>query len=396
MRWRCLLLLPCLSALAAACSDATSSDDAPGAWGVAPDAGDAANATTDSSARADSSPPGADSGGSPDAPPGSSPDAAGYSGDGGTGGGGDDSGSSDSAPPATGAGDDGGTSADGGDTHDSGTDAAMRDTGAPDAGAAAPDWSTEFVANGGQWPNATSGVTFGFSDPQAEDGNVVQLLLPGAPGMGAAYNAGTGFATEIDSPVMFQYGTFRARLTLPTCDPSEDVVNGFFTFFNDGTDHDGNGIIDNSEIDMEILCGLPHVLSLTTWTDYSSDTSFNKFTRLIDFSTGAYSETVTPNSFDLQPKGTLPELLHPEFPAANTFYEMGFDWRPGELRFFLVLGGTEITLWDYTDPRQIPKLTSALLLNVWHPSTHWTGDNSPANYPAHDAVTHIDWVRYWK
>jgi len=301
---------------------------------------------------------------------------------------------------SSGAGDGSSGSPDASDAASSSSDAPHDGPGEAAADAGAPDWSTEFAANGGLWSNVTSqatgSVTFGFADPLAGDGLAARLLFPGAPGLGSAARAGTSFATEIDSAQTFTYGTFRARLALPTCAATEDVVNGFFTYFNDGTDHNGNGIVDNSEIDIEILCGNPHTISLTAWTDYASDTSFLAMSRLVDLSTGAYSQTTNPASYDQTPMGTLPAFQHPEFPAANTYYEMGFDWRASELRFFIVLGGQEITLWDFTDAAHIPTLASQLMFNVWHPTTHWTGDNSAANYPANDAVAKLDWAKHWK
>jgi hypothetical protein len=182
---------------------------------------------------------------------------------------------------------------------------------------------------------------------------------------------------------------------MATCASTEDVVNGFFTYFNDGKDENGNGIVDNSEVDIEILCGNPQVVSLVLWTDYTSDTSFLGLSRQVNLATGAYSQTESASSYAQTPMGTLPQFVNAPYPQANTFYEMGFDWEPTEVRFFIVLGGTELTLWDYTDPTHIPTHTSSLNFNLWHPSTHWAGDGSPANYPANDAVERVDWARYW-
>ena len=44
---------------------------------------------------------------------------------------------------------------------------------------------------------------------------------------------------------------------------------------------------DNSEIDIEILCGTPNVISMTTWTDYqAAPERFLKWTRAVDRATG--------------------------------------------------------------------------------------------------------------
>jgi hypothetical protein len=264
--------------------------------------------------------------------------------------------------------------------------------------AAPPTWSSEFVARADQWPYLTSlrpgNVTFGLADPRADDDNVGQLTLPGIPGVAAGQLEGPMYATEIETAPTFRYGTFRARLTLPTCDPSEDAVTGFYTNFTDGYDQNGDGIVDNSEVDIEILCGNPHVIEMAIWTDLSHDSGV--VGAAVDLSTGAYKGTTVLPAFGSVNSGMRAELVHPEFPDPNELYEMGFVWQPAEVRFFIVLGGTEVTLWDYTDPQHIPALPSVIGFNVWHPGTHWAGDNTPASYPAHDATTRIDWVRYWQ
>jgi hypothetical protein len=263
-----------------------------------------------------------------------------------------------------------------------------------------PTWSTEFTDRGDQWPYLTfqmdGQVEFGLVDPRAEDGKVAELVFPGAPGLGPGDRQGIAFATEIETSPVFGYGTYRTRLTLPTCDPSEEVVTGFFTYFNDGKDENGNGIIDNAEVDIEILCGSPHVISMAIWTDYTSDSSFLAMGASVDLSTGSFFQSKALNMFGESFVGTRPELVHPEFPDPNAFYEMGFDWQRSEVRFFVVLGGAEITLWDYTDAQHIPSLTSVLGYNVWHAFSHWAGDGTSANYPAQNAVTRIDWARYWQ
>jgi hypothetical protein len=280
-------------------------------------------------------------------------------------------------------------------------DAGARATG-DDAGGAATgpqaDWSTEFVARGDQWPVVASqsggSVDFGYSDPAAQDGYAARLVFPGVPGLGPGDRAGASYETEIETAPTFTYGTYRARFTVPSCDASEEVVSGFFTYFNDGNDYNGNGIADNSEVDIELLCGSPHVISMAVWTDFTSDKSFLVMGASVDLATGSLFESTAPNVYGQSFVGMRPELLHPEYPDPTAYYEMGFDWHPSEVRFFIVLGGAEVTLWRFTDPARIPSLRSMLGFNMWHTSTHWAGDDSPANYPAHDAVMRIDWLRY--
>lgn len=262
-----------------------------------------------------------------------------------------------------------------------------------------PTWSTDFAGEEGRWDVIERGngrVAFGMPDPRAADNAVVTLLFPGDPSLGPGDRVGPAFATEIDTKQPFLYGTFRSRVQLAACTANEEVVNGFFTYGSDGSDANGNRIADNSEIDIEILCGTPTVISLTTWTDYQADPErFLKWTRSIDLATGDYFESPSDHEYGLVRKGSLPEFRRPGFPDANAFYEMGFEWHPSRLRFFIVIDGTEVTLWDFRDARYIPQRASHWLFNVWHPRTHWFGPGGDADYPSENAVMRVDWARYW-
>ena len=102
-------------------------------------------------------------------------------------------------------------------------------------------------------------VTFG-ADPAAHDGYAASLVFDAdTPGIGP-----TGKATEIITKSSQGFGEYRFRVRLATCRPSEDLVNGLFTYFNDGKDHDGDGLVDNDEIDIEILCAQPSFLNMTS------------------------------------------------------------------------------------------------------------------------------------
>lgn len=280
------------------------------------------------------------------------------------------------------------------------------DPGAPPvvtlAPAAQPDWSTEFAGEGGQWEvNLRSGgsVAFGGSDARASDNAVATLTLPGDASLQPGEKVGPGFATEIASRERFLYGTFRTRVQLARCrgDRNEEVVNGIFTYFNDGSDRNGNGIADNSELDIEVLCSKPYILSLTSWTDYEAQPErFRKWSRVIDFSTGEYQESVNDHEYDLGPRIGRPEFRRPGFPDPDAFYEVGVEWHASRLRFFMVLDGAELTLWDFADARLIPQRPSNLLFNVWHPRDHWFGPAGDADYPAGDASMRLDWARYWR
>jgi hypothetical protein len=223
------------------------------------------------------------------------------------------------------------------------------------------------------------------------------LTFPGSTVFGANDHAGPGFATELDSKMStFGFGQYRTRVQLARCAANEEVVNGIFTYFNDGKDHDNDGLVDNSEIDIEILCGTPTVLSLTIWSQYTNDNGFKKWTRAIDLATGAYSESTKANEYGVTLKGTDPSFKHPGVPVADAYYELGFEWKADLIRYFIVLDGREITLWRFTDKTLIPTLQTGFLFNVWHPNEHWFAPYGSAAYPAHDAVMRLDWARYWR
>ncbi|HEX9297336.1 MAG TPA: glycoside hydrolase family 16 protein [Polyangiaceae bacterium] len=270
-------------------------------------------------------------------------------------------------------------------------------SGQRDAALGPPTFETQFVSGDGFTSRSQprGSVRFGVDDAAAEDHNVVTLLFPGDPQLGSNDGAGPTNASEIDSSQTFSFGTFRTRVKFARCTTSEELVNGIFTYFNDGTDHNGDMIVDNSEIDIEVLCSNPAKISLTVWSQYSSDTNFIKLTRVVDLSTGDYSESPSDHEYGLVPKGRDAAFRHPGFPSSDTFYEMGFEWHEGEVRYFIVLEGQEITLWDLKDAAHVPKLDAPFLFNLWHaPQNWWTG--ASADYPAADATMTVDWFRYWK
>ena len=134
-------------------------------------------------------------------------------------------------------------------------------------GATAPALSSEFTGKDGLWTVLTrlpgADVTFGSAASGASDGRAALLRLPGAPGGDPATNAGTNLATEIDSVQFLRFGTLRARVQFPTCAAGEEVAAAMFWFYNDGQDRNANGIEDNPEIDLHVLCGSPSFLVLT-------------------------------------------------------------------------------------------------------------------------------------
>jgi hypothetical protein len=265
-----------------------------------------------------------------------------------------------------------------------------------------PTWSSDMTqANQPAFytrlqPGAT--VELGVAADGADDGQVARIVFRGNPGRGTHDHVGPGFASELATErADFHFGTYRMRARLAACAPGEEVVNGLFTYFNDGTDRDDDGLADNSEIDLEILCGTPGVLFMSVWTEYSfQPEEFRKWTRVIDFTRGDIWESPSDREHGLVFVRHDPSLVLPELLLPDRFVELGFEWRADRVRYFAVVDGAERTLAELTDAARVPQLPAALMFNVWHPAEHWFGGGAPPDYPAHDATLLVDWARYWR
>ena len=288
-------------------------------------------------------------------------------------------------------GDDAGTA--GGDASQSAPSDAGLDGGED---AALPDGSlvVQFVTSDetvnfdkSQEEKSTGTIAFGVADTGASDGIVGTLTRTG--GQSAI---GTSGAEEIVSQRAFSFGTFHYRFNLASCATSEELVNGIFTYFNDGTKAaDGNVI--NREVDIEILCGEPWLINLTIWTEYTDDTHLMNQARTLDTRTGTLYVFANDSQGDETGSENHPELIMPGFPVAGTFYEMGFTWTSTSLTYFMVNQGTTLTLWEATDATRIPQLPMEQHFNVWAPGEHWlTG--TTASPPANDATLSLDWFSY--
>jgi hypothetical protein len=264
----------------------------------------------------------------------------------------------------------------------------------------APTWSNEMTSAGAGefYTRAQQGGTVerNLADSAASDGFVARLKLPGNPALGPADHVSPEFASELGTNASFSYGTYRMRVELGSCAAGEEAVNGLFTYFNDGTDHDGDGITDNSEIDIEVLCGTPRVAFLTVWTDYDGATdTFRKLTRAIDFSNGDLWDSPNDHEYGLDKVGNDPTLAQPTLLDPGHFVELGFEWHADRVRYFATIGGVEKTLWDLHDAAHVPHLPGAIMFNIWHPGEHWFGGGGAPDYPAHDATLTVDWIKYW-
>jgi hypothetical protein len=234
---------------------------------------------------------------------------------------------------------------------------------------------------------STGTIVFGAPNAAASDNAVANLTRTG----GEATLATAG-AEEIVSNRTFSFGTFRFRLSLATCASTEEVVNGPFAYFNDGS-LATDGLVANREVDIEILCGEPWLINLTIWTEYTDDTHLKNQSRVVDTKTGTVY--VYANDSEGTETGTEshPELLIPGFPQAGTFYEMGWTWATDHLEYFMVVGGAQVTLWNATDATRIPQAPMEQHFNIWAPGEHWS-TGVKAAVPANDTTLALDWFRY--
>jgi hypothetical protein len=266
-----------------------------------------------------------------------------------------------------------------------------------------PTLASSFGADDGFWDVQTvidgASVRFGVAAAGSGDGQVVELRLPGKPGLGAADLVGPELATEIGSKQFLRFGTLRTAMRFPTCQPSEEVAAAVFWFYNDGVDHDGNGLVDNPELDFHLLCGAPGLVVLTAWTDFQKGRDgtrqFLRRSHAVDLRTGDRYDTVSDSADGYALTGNDPTLVRPGFPAAGAFCEVGYEWQASAVRFFMVEGGVELTLWTLADAAFVPQVPLQFRYNLWHPDAHWLPTASPASYPAEDAVLAVDWFKYW-
>ena len=266
-----------------------------------------------------------------------------------------------------------------------------------------PALSSEFASDDGLWITRTgmAGAALAFGSPSALalDGRTLLMSLPGAAGGDPATNAGTDWATEIDSVQFLRYGTLRSRVQFPTCAGNEEVAAAMFWFYNDGQDRNGNGIVDNPEIDLHVLCGTPNFLVLTVWSDYQKEKdgseTFLRATRALDVGSGDIYDGLSDHERAYVRSGSDPRFLRQSFAPGASFQEIGIDWRADSVRFFALLDGAEVTLWVLNEARFVPHVPLQFCFNLWHPTSHWLPTESPALYPAADAVMRIDWFGYW-
>jgi hypothetical protein len=222
------------------------------------------------------------------------------------------------------------------------------------------------------------------ADSGATDGRSLQLRLPARPGVGPRQGveiAGNNLA--------FRYGTFGTRMKTANCAGQDrlGVVTGFLTYALDISDSNGNGLADNHEVDVEILCAQPEVIWMSLYTDYDERTDVpRKISRAVNLGTGQVLHNCYRKSWEgicepLLPGENNPASVTPVpgFNSAEQYTSYSFTWQSNRVRFYASdAKDGQILLWDYQGPvSRIPQKPAMFLQNVWH-----TGNWDPLNGPA--------------
>ena len=250
-------------------------------------------------------------------------------------------------------------------------------------------------------PQGTSSAKSNVADSASSDGRALQLTLSSNVQPTPTYGA------QVESKNAYQYGSFSARLRTAACtnQPNTGVVTGLFTYFNDGADHNGDGLPDNSEIDFEWLCAAPEVVYLTMWTDYrDSDSAQKRVSRSINLRTGAIAYTSYFQQFDngqtLTGTETQPSQLAAlaNYDSSLNDYEYGFDWASDHVTWWIrhPTTGAAVVLWDYRgNSARIPTLAATYMANVWH-TPDWSPDGKPnaISSPTAAVTAWVDFMRY--
>jgi len=230
------------------------------------------------------------------------------------------------------------------------------------------------------------------------DGKVALLTFPGDPSQSDPSHIGSDAAIGIESKQLFRYGTFRANVLWTFCSPTEELVSSASLYFTDGSDGNGNGLPDLHELDFQVLCGNPSFIVLSAWSDYRKDAqgreTFLKRSHAVDTATGDIYDSADAASTTFVKTGYAAELLHPAFANFGTFVEIGIAWQADHVRFFAILDGREITLWNLTDAAYVPQVPLGMIFNIWHPPTHWLPEQTPAEIPSQSRPFAIDWVAW--
>jgi beta-glucanase (GH16 family) len=191
---------------------------------------------------------------------------------------------------------------------------------------------------------------FSPDNAKIEDGVLVLTISAGQTPAAATPSKPYG-AAEVRTRVAFLYGRFRARARLA---PGAGVVTAFWGFYDRYAMSSGE-IADNQ------------IVTEAASTEAS--------TLRYAIASGADA-----------PK---PTQLTPGFDLSDSFHELGFDWTPTSVRFFLdgqleseITGDAAASLTQY----------QRLVFSAYPTSAAWTGDFDPGSLPL---TAELDWVEIY-
>lgn len=212
-------------------------------------------------------------------------------------------------------------------------------------------------------------------------------------------SAGPGRGPEIISKKFTHYGTYAARLKVPSVkyvQPNAGAVVGYFTYHMDS-------LWGLSEIDFEWLVADPEIIYIGTWT--GEEGKLKRIGRTINLAKGIIYNTVYKESHHGQPNKLTGFQNKPEtipaiegYDASSKFYTYGFDWYPNRLRWWMLhpATGQKIVLWDYQGSRiGIPQNPTRYRMNFWH-TNEWSVETNTKSIekPQHPYELEVDWMSY--
>ena len=264
-------------------------------------------------------------------------------------------------------------------------------------------------------PCTTQAVYTGVQNPVAHDDRVATLSYPAGRPEG---ENGPGYSTLMLSDTeLLLYGNWESRLRTPDAGPAEGVVSAFYTYFNDGTDHDGDGLIDNHEIDFELLNTDRGAVWCTVYTqkngcegvDGEFDnqcTEMDRVSARVDLRTGEILATepgVDQGTWNLSEQQGLQTSAPgfqpiPNFDHASAFYTYGIEWREHRVTWWIEGPGIEgrLRLWEVHSERYgthaIPSMPSKTMFNLWRTNRDWITQQSATNL-SQNIIMEIDYVK---
>lgn len=245
-------------------------------------------------------------------------------------------------------------------------------------------------------PLVGSRVVAPYADAAAYDGAVVRLVYPAKR---PDWEGGPGLATQIRTAATSMYGRYTARLQSADCASNEGVVSAFFTYANDEVDWDGDGLVDNHEIDFEFLGAEPQHIYVAAWTDYeelAGGEAFHRIAARVNMRTGEVVATPSggAGTWDLEPVAPLAFTV-PAFDHTAQPYTYGFDWSETQVRFWIDLedgaGERELFTINGAPGDEIPNRPASTFLNVWHNTVNWASQTT-ARAPQRVASFQVDQV----